>query len=80
MTESVKCLTLDFGSGHDLMVCRFELHVGLCADSVEPAWDSFCLSPAHSLSFKIKKQTFKGEKNLLRFPGSCDELVGNMVI
>ena len=40
MAQSVKCLSLDFGSGHDLMVCEFEPRVGLCADSVESAWDS----------------------------------------
>ena len=34
---------LDFSSGHDLTVSEFEPHVGLCADSVEPAWD---LSPS----------------------------------
>ena len=27
----------DLGSGHDLMVREFEPHVGLCADSSEPA-------------------------------------------
>ena len=36
----LKHLTLDFGSSHDVIVCEFESHVGLCADSVEPAWDS----------------------------------------
>ena len=41
----VKHLTLDFGSGHDLAVCRFEPHIGLCADSVEPAWDSVSCLP-----------------------------------
>ena len=57
--------TLDFSSGHDLVVGEIEPLVGLCPDSVEPAWDS--LSPslslslpcAHaralSLSFKINK-------------------------
>ena len=29
--------TLDFGSGHDLMVHGIEPHMGLCADSTEPA-------------------------------------------
>ena len=47
----------DFGSGHDLAVRGFEPHVGLCADSAEPAWDflflSLCTSPALSLSLKI---------------------------
>ena len=53
--------TLDFCSGHDLMVGEFESHIRLCADGVEPAWDS--LSPplslplphSLSLSFKINK-------------------------
>ena len=30
-------LTLDLGSGHDLLV------IGLCADSVEAAWDALSL-------------------------------------
>ena len=46
MAQSVKCLTLDYGSCHDLMVCRIEPHIGLCADSEESAWDS--LSPSFS--------------------------------
>ena len=46
MAQSVRCLTLDFGSGHDLMFCEIEPCVGLCAGSVEPAWDS--LSPSLS--------------------------------
>ena len=33
--QSVKCPILDFGSGHDLRVGKFELHIRLCADSVE---------------------------------------------
>ena len=36
-------LMSDFGSGHDLTVCGFEPQVRLCADSVEPAWDSLFL-------------------------------------
>ena len=40
---SVKHLTLDFGSGHDLSVG--EPHAGLCADSSEPgACFGFCVS------------------------------------
>ena len=31
------CLTLDFGSGHDLTVHESESCVGLCADSAKPA-------------------------------------------
>ena len=37
VVQSVKRLTLDFGSSHDLAVRGFELHVGLCADSAESA-------------------------------------------
>ena len=44
VAPSIKHPTLDFGSDHDLMVCGIELHVRLCADSVELAWDS--LSPS----------------------------------
>ena len=46
VAQSVKCPTLDLGSGHDLMVSEFEPRTGLCADSAEPAWDS--LSPHSS--------------------------------
>ena len=46
MTQSVKCPTLGFGSGHDLMVGEFEPRIRLCPDSVEPAGDS--LSPSLS--------------------------------
>ena len=57
MAQSVKHLTLDFGSGHDLMVHGFEPLVGLCAHIAEPVWDSLSLPlslplpfPASSLS------------------------------
>ena len=63
VAQSVKHLTLDVDSGHDLEVRGFEPQVGLCADSVEPAQDSLspslslCLSPSClcflSLSLKI---------------------------
>ena len=46
MAQSVERPTLDFGSGRDLTVCESEPHVGICADSEEPAWDS--LSPSLS--------------------------------
>ena len=76
---SVRCLTFDFGSGHDLMVCEFGPHIepsiGLCADSAEPAWDSLsrflalCPSPtrvhAHALSLsKINKLKKIENKNI----------------
>ena len=44
VAQSVKHLILDFSSDHDLTVCEFKPHTGLCADSVQPAWDSLCLS------------------------------------
>ena len=40
MAQSVKCLTLDFSSGCDLIVHEIESHVGLYADNTEPPWDS----------------------------------------
>ena len=50
--------TLDFGSGPDLTVREFQPRVWLCADSVEPAWDSLslslCPSPARALSLSLK--------------------------
>ena len=36
VAESVRRLTLDFGSGHDLTVRGTEPRVRLCADGVEP--------------------------------------------
>ena len=44
VAPSVKRLTLDFGSGHDLKFCGFETPVGLPAGSTESAWDSLSLS------------------------------------
>ena len=40
VAPSARHPTLDFGSGHDLTVPEVEAHVGLLADSVEPAWNS----------------------------------------
>ena len=62
MVQSIKCTTPGFGSGHDLMVCEFEPHVGFHVDSVEFAWDflssslSLCAPPEHVL--KINKINF----------------------
>ena len=46
MAQLVKRLTLDFSSGHDLVVCEFKPCIGLHTDRAEPAWDS--LSPSLS--------------------------------
>ena len=48
VAQSVKHLTLDFGSGHDLMVPEFKPRIGLRAENVEAAWDSLSLSPSLS--------------------------------
>ena len=48
VAQLVEHLTLDFGSGHDLIVREFEPYIRLCADGVEPGWDS--LSPSFSWS------------------------------
>ena len=53
MVPSVEHPTPDFRSGHDLIVCEFEPHVGLCADSVEPVWDSLSLSLSLPLSASL---------------------------
>ena len=45
MVQSVKCPTLDFGSGHDLMVCRIKACIRLGTDRVDPAWNSLSLCP-----------------------------------
>ena len=58
MIQSVKHLTIDSGSGHDLMVHEIEPHIRLCTDSVEPAWDSpslsLCPFPIGALSLCLK--------------------------
>ena len=64
VAQLVKYQTLDFGSSHDLTVHGIEPHVGLRADSMEPAWDFslplstpplLSLSPSLSL-LKLKKK------------------------
>ena len=54
MAQSVKHPTL--AQGHNLMVCELEPHIGLCADSEEPALDS--LTVPLTLS-KINKHFLK---------------------
>ena len=53
MTQSAERQTLDFGSGHDLVVGEFKSSAGLCAGSVEPAWDSLSLSLSLSVSVSL---------------------------
>ena len=58
VAQLVKCLTLDFSSGHDLTFRKIDPHVRLCADCEDPAWDSLSpslpASPTHFL--KINNQ------------------------
>ena len=41
VAQLVKSPAVDFGSGHDLLVCKLDPCVRLCTltDSAEPAWD-----------------------------------------
>ena len=59
MAQLVKHLTRDFSSGLDLVVHEFEPHIRLCADGVQPAWDSvspsLCPSPTRSLCLSPKR-------------------------
>ena len=70
VAQSVEGLTLDFGSGHDLIFCEIEPHMRLCADSLEPAWDSLSSSlsgPTLCLKINIlKKSLIKFNCNTLR--------------
>ena len=63
LAQLVKHLTLDLSSGHHLTVRGMETRVGLCADSVEPAWDSLslypCPFPARVLSLSQNKKDRK---------------------
>ena len=75
MAQSIKCLTLDFGSGRDLMVHEFEAHIGLHAGSVEPAWNSLFLSlplPAHSVS--LLREERKRERKRRKDPPLWEKL------
>ena len=55
VAQSVKHLTLDFSSGHDLTVREFKPCIGLHAGRAEPAWDSlflpFFVPPQLTVSF-----------------------------
>ena len=72
VAQSAELPALNFGSGQDLMICGFELHVWLCTNSTEPAWDFSPKPPPplkRSLSLKInehlkkkKKKNYGGEK------------------
>ena len=68
MAQSVKRLTLDFGSGHDLTVRGFKPRIGLCVESEDPARDalspSFSAHPLLSLSLSLSKNKLTNKKLL----------------
>ena len=54
MAQSLKHPTLDFSSGHDVMVQELEPHVGLGTVSEKSGWDSLSsLCPSHTLSLSL---------------------------
>ena len=55
VAQSVKPLTLDFGSGHDLLVREIKPRNGLCAEGMGPAWDSPSLPLPCSLFLSLSK-------------------------
>ena len=79
--ESVKHLTLNFGLGHDLMVCEFEPHIRVCVGSSEPLGFflplSLCPLPLLVLSLSLKI-----ENNLKKFtfyPCEQLEFLGDLI-
>ena len=74
VAQSIKRLTFDFGSDHDLMVHEFEPCVVLCANSVKPAWDP--LSSSSSAPPPLKnKQTNKLKKGDTETPERLNDLI-----
>ena len=67
MAQSIKRLTLDFGSGHDLRVRGFKLHIGFCGVSMWSLLGILSLplsAPAPlvvSLSLSLKRNNLKNK-------------------
>ena len=55
VAQSVKPQTPDFDSGHDLPVREIEPYIRLCADTMEPDWDSLSLSPSPAQTSSLSK-------------------------
>ena len=59
VAQLVQRPTLDFNSSHNVTVREIKPRTGLCADSIEPAWDSCSASlsapPLFMLSFSLFK-------------------------
>ena len=63
VAQSVKHPTPDFSSCHDLTVRDFQPGIRLCADGVEPAWDSLSVHPPPK-KVKIKKREREKENSV----------------
>ena len=61
---SVSEVLVDFSSSHDLMICEIEPCIGLCTDSIEPAWDSLCPSPACPCSLSLSLSLSLSQTNI----------------
>ena len=66
MAQLVKCLPLDFSSGHDLMICEIEPRAGLLAHSMEPAWGSPSLSAPSPLALSLSLSLSLSQNKLLK--------------
>ena len=70
VAQSVEHPSLGFDSGHKLIVRGFKPNIGICAGSVEPAWDSFSLSLSLSaptvcaLSLSLSKINKRKKKSI----------------
>ena len=71
MAQLVERLTLDFGSGHDIRVCEFQLRIGLYVHCVEAASDSLSLPLSlllpcsHSLSLSLSLSKINKPKKIM---------------
>ena len=78
LAQSVEHMSLDFGSGHDLVVREFESCIGLWADSAEPFWASLSLPLSLPLpcSLSQKINTLNNNNNKKKISGRLGGAVG----
>ena len=76
MAQSVKYLTLDFGSTHDLTVMRSTMQ------GMDPAEDSLCPSSTRALSrsFSLKKKKKKKTKIIHKSKSKLTVKKGNSTV
>ena len=80
VAQSVKLPTLDFDSGHDLMVHEIESRVRLHADSTEAAWDSLPFSLSLSWLVLSLSKYINTLKNFFLKNANCHLRFQQMVI